>query len=30
VVPDSLPYPETSLIPFMAGETLNWKLDPDG
>jgi dihydroorotase len=26
VVPDALPYPESSLIPFMAGETLNWKL----
>jgi dihydroorotase len=30
VVPDSLPYPESSLIPFMAGETLNWKLATDG
>jgi dihydroorotase len=29
VVPDSLPYPESHLIPFMAGETLNWKLDRD-
>jgi len=26
VVPDTLPYPESSLIPFMAGETLTWKL----
>jgi len=25
-VPDSLAYPESSLIPFMAGETLHWKL----
>ena len=25
-VPESLPYPDTSLIPFRAGETLNWKL----
>jgi len=30
VVPDSLPYPESRLIPFMAGETLNWKLDRNG
>ena len=29
VVPDALPYPEASLIPFMAGETLNWKLARD-
>jgi dihydroorotase len=29
VVPDALPYPEASLIPFMAGETLNWKLAQD-
>ncbi|MDC1287060.1 dihydroorotase [Gammaproteobacteria bacterium] len=29
VVPDALPYPEASLIPFMAGETLNWKLVQD-
>ena len=29
VVPDSLPYPESRLIPFMAGETLNWKLVGD-
>ena len=29
-VPASLPYPESSLIPFMAGETLNWKLAADG
>jgi len=28
VVPDSLPYPGSRLIPFMAGATLNWKLDP--
>jgi dihydroorotase len=26
VVPDSLPYPDSSLIPFKAGETLHWKL----
>jgi dihydroorotase len=26
VVPDSLPYPDSCLIPFMAGETLSWKL----
>jgi dihydroorotase len=26
VVPASLPYPESSLVPFMAGETLTWKL----
>jgi dihydroorotase len=25
VVPDTLPYPESSLIPFMAGETLSWR-----
>ena len=30
VVPDSLPYPESCLVPFMAGETLNWKLDGHG
>ena len=30
VVPDSLPYPQSCLIPFMAGETLNWKLDGNG
>ena len=29
VVPDLLPYPESSLIPFKAGETLNWKLSPN-
>lgn len=29
VVPESLPYPDTCLIPFMAGETLNWKLQRD-
>ncbi len=29
VVPDLLPYPESNLIPFMAGETLNWKLSPN-
>ena len=29
VVPDTLPYPESSLIPFMAGETLNWKFTPN-
>jgi dihydroorotase len=29
VVPDLLPYPESNLIPFMAGETLNWKLHPN-
>jgi dihydroorotase len=28
-VPASLPYPESSLIPFMAGETLSWKLITD-
>jgi dihydroorotase len=28
-VPDALPYPESSLIPFMAGETLKWKLAQD-
>ena len=27
VVPEALPYIDSSLIPFMAGETLNWKLD---
>jgi len=30
VVPDSLPYPQSCLIPFMAGETLNWKLERNG
>lgn len=25
-LPDALPYPEASLIPFKAGETLRWKL----
>ena len=25
-IPDSLPYPQSSLVPFMAGETLHWKL----
>lgn len=29
VVPQSLPYPDSCLIPFMAGETLNWKLIRD-
>jgi dihydroorotase len=29
VVPNSLPYPDSRLIPFMAGETLSWKLLPD-
>jgi dihydroorotase len=29
VVPDLLPYPESNLIPFKAGETLNWKLSPN-
>ena len=29
VVPASLPYPDSSLIPFMAGERLNWKLVAD-
>ena len=29
MVPGALPYPESSLIPFMAGETLNWKLAQD-
>ena len=24
-LPESLPYPEASLIPFRAGETLRWK-----
>jgi len=28
-VPDSLPYPEACLIPFRAGEVLNWKLVQD-
>jgi len=28
-VPDSLSYPESCLIPFRAGETLNWKLIQD-
>jgi dihydroorotase len=28
-VPDSLPYPDSSLIPFKAGETLRWKLVDD-
>jgi len=30
VVPKSLPYPESRLIPFMAGEALQWKLCQDG
>ena len=25
-IPSSLPYPDSELVPFMAGETLNWKL----
>lgn len=25
-IPASLPYPQSSLVPFMAGETLQWKL----
>ena len=25
-LPDSLPYPESDLVPFCAGESLNWKL----
>jgi dihydroorotase len=29
VVPNTLPYPESSLVPFMAGETLTWKLVTD-
>jgi dihydroorotase len=29
LVPDSLPYPESSLIPFNAGEILHWKLVDD-
>jgi len=29
-VPESLAYPESCLIPFRAGETLNWKLVQDG
>jgi dihydroorotase len=29
VVPESMPYPESRLIPFMAGETLSWKLAGD-
>ena len=29
LVPDSLPYPDSSLIPFKAGETLHWKLVDD-
>jgi dihydroorotase len=27
-VPESLAYPDSPLIPFMAGETLSWKLQP--
>ena len=26
-LPDSLPYPESELVPFYAGKTLHWKLD---
>jgi dihydroorotase len=26
LVPDSLPYPDSSLVPFKAGETLRWKI----
>ena len=29
-IPDSLSYAQSSLIPFMAGETLHWKLISDG
>ena len=29
LVPDSLPYPDSSLIPFRAGETLHWKIVDD-
>lgn len=29
-VPASLAYPDSSLIPFMAGETLQWKIRTDG
>ena len=29
VVPESLPYPGSDLVPFMAGETLQWKLVAD-
>ena len=29
LVPDSLPYPDSSLIPFRAGETLSWKVTDD-
>jgi dihydroorotase len=29
-VPDSLAYADSNLIPFMAGETLHWKLVSDG
>lgn len=25
-LPDSLPYPDSELVPFFAGDTLNWKL----
>ncbi len=25
IIPDSLPYPDSSLIPFRAGQTLHWK-----
>ncbi len=28
-LPDFLPYPDSRLIPFRAGETLNWKLTQD-
>ncbi|MCP4984202.1 MAG: dihydroorotase [Gammaproteobacteria bacterium] len=29
-IPDSLPYPESDLIPFKAGQTLHWKLVANG
>ena len=30
ILPESLPYPESSLVPFRAGDTLRWKLVDDG
>ena len=29
LVPDLLPYPDSSLVPFKAGETLHWKIVDD-
>lgn len=29
-LPDSLPYPESELVPFCAGDTLHWKLVSNG